>query len=313
MKKIVLLGKTGFIGSHLWSYLTAAELIDHFSIYAPSSRECDITHIDSIRRCIEAGDIVINASGYANATDRSKEGVRKLYQANILGVNNIATICVEKKVSQLVHISSVAAMGRLSGLKIGEGEEGVVDSPYAQSKRDGEQTLYSVKSEVNVTILRPTSIIGRGRGLTEALIKIIKYGWVPLPNGGKVLLPLSYVGNLVKAVGLVLGNPNCYGKTYIVGDPRSYVLREVVEKIIELTKSNSTIISVPRFMTWPGAFVMEMHGRLTGRPPLLDRWRLENLITPVQYDISAIVKDTGYVVETDIFKALETMLSGESA
>ncbi len=215
MKRIVLIGSSGFVGSYLRSSFLDNE---SYVLNCPSIEEVNIEHLDSLLFYIRNGDIVINASGYANATDESKRGRDLFHRINVLGLLNILKACKKKKASQLIHLSSVAAMGRVEGLSLGENDSGEIDTPYAKSKKEGEILCAQFREVFPITILRPTSVFGEGRGLTQFLIKIVASGHVPLPSGGEALVPLSYVGNLAEAVRLCVLNNNTYGKVFIVGD-----------------------------------------------------------------------------------------------
>ena len=269
--RIVLFGRLGFVGSNLLKYL------DDPDIVAPSEFDADLTATESLRPVIQPGDVVINAAGYANATDRTARG-RALFQAvNVDGLANLAQVCAEAGAAQLVHISSVAAMGRQCGEGITEDMMRPVTSPYAASKLEGERLLAGFSDRLPVTVLRPTSVFGEGRGLAAALCRLVRRGIVPLPRGGTASIPFTYVGNVAHAVRLTLGNERCLGRTFIVGDEESYPLREIVLALSKGMGKRVRIVWAPRALWYAAAIGFEAWARLRGSPPLLDRGRLETM------------------------------------
>lgn len=286
--RVVLFGECGFVGSNLLRSLQ----ID--GIVAPTLKEADLTNISSLRNVLQPGDIVINAAGYANATDRTEQGKRLFQSINVEGLRNLADVCADVGVFQLIHISSVAAMGRQHGEGITEDMMVPVDSPYAQSKLDGEKLLADYLDKFPITILRPTSVFGEGRGLAATLCSLVKRGTVVLPEAGRAKVPFTYIGNVAHAVGLTIGNEACFGKTFIVGDETSYSLRDIVLALACGMGVNLRIINIPKPVACAGVRALELVAAIRQTTPLLDRGRLDTMIRSVSYSIEAFREATGY-------------------
>lgn len=286
--RIVLFGSSGFVGSHIAAALSDCELV------TPEWPAVDITRPDSLRGIIKPGDIVINAAGYANSTDVTPRG-RTLFRAvNVEGLRNLAEAAAEGGTAQFVHISSVAAMGRLEGINISEDACGPITSPYAESKRDGERLLAEFSGRMPITVLRPTSVFGEGRGLVVTLCGFIRRRLVPLPSGGNALIPFTYIGNVVHGVRLALANPACFDRTFIVGDTASYPLRDIVMHLARALRLEVRIVPVPRAAALAAAIMFEGLAAITRTPPVLDRFRLDTLTRSVSYSIRAFQEAVGY-------------------
>lgn len=300
MRRVVLLGARGFIGGHLLMLLKQRGV----AVAAPSRAEADLTDSGLLERYLQAGDIVINAAGYANATDTTPAGRARLAALNVEGVRRLAEAARRRNVAQLIHLSSVAAMGPWCGSGIREGMLQAPRTPYAQSKRQGELIL-AAYGDIPITILRPTSVFGEGRGLAAALCRAICTRLVPLPAGGRALIPFSYVGNLAHAVWLTLDNPRCFHQTFIVGDARSYPLRALVAALAAALRVRPLCLPVPLALAQLGVAGLEQLARWRGVSPLLDHSRLRALTTSVSYDISALVRATGYSPPVSLEAAAE--------
>ncbi|MHB1458774.1 MAG: NAD-dependent epimerase/dehydratase family protein [Armatimonadota bacterium] len=263
-------------------------------IIAPTLEQADFTDPGSLRKVIQAGDVVINAAGYANATDTTERGKALFRSINIDGVRNLADVCREKQVAQLIHISSVAAMGRLVGEQITEDMMRSVDSPYAESKLEGEKILSGYMSDLPITILRPTSVFGEGRGLANTLCRIISKKTVPLPMGGSAKIPFTYIGNIARCVELCIGRESVFGQIYIIGDSESYTLRNIVSSIAKAAGIDIKILPVPYAVAYLAAKVAETTASMQHKTPMLDMGRLHTLTTSVSYSIDKFRKATGY-------------------
>jgi nucleoside-diphosphate-sugar epimerase len=290
MSRIVLFGSIGFVGSNLLAHLPELQMV------TPSLEEANLTDLDSLRRTIQPDDCLINAAGFANATDTSPEG-RALCQAlNIDGVTNLARAAADCGAAQLIHLSSVAAMGRWYGTeRVSEEMLRPDETPYASSKRQGEIILAGFQDRLPITILRPTSVFGEGRGLAVTMCKLAARGVVPLPGGGMAKIPFTYIGNMAHAIALCINNPACFNRTFIIGDVHAYPLRDIVLAFAKAQDTHPRLVPVPVPLVKVGVVMLEVYGRLRKRPPLLDRWRLGNLINTIDYSIAAFQAATGYV------------------
>jgi UDP-glucose 4-epimerase len=286
--RIVVFGGRGFIGSSIVRGLA-------MPIVAPPRTEVDLTRADDIRRVLLPGDVVINATGYAAATDRSPAGLARLRRDNVAAVETLSDTAAETGASQLIHLSSVAAMGQRAGTALGETAMATPRSPYGQSKLDAETALAARAGALPITILRPTSVFGEGRGLAAFLCRIADLPLLPLPAGGRAFVPFTYVGNVVEAVRLSIGSDACLGKTFIVGDERSYQLGDVLRALATaLGQEHPRTVPVPVTLMRTVGVVEGGLRRGIGGSPLLDPIRIETLTSSISYSIEAFKDATGY-------------------
>jgi nucleoside-diphosphate-sugar epimerase len=263
----------------------------------------DLLDTVSLENSIQADDIVINAAGYADATDNSRRGRKLFKQVNIEGVRNLVRACDAVRARQLIHISSVAAMGRWTGEMIEEHMMRTPESPYAQSKVESENILKAFKGRLAITILRPTSVFGEGRGLAKTLCKLIDRKFVPIPGGGKARIPFTYIGNVVKCVEISLDNPACFNQTFIIGDIESYLFKDIILCLAAGLDRRPVLVPVPRSIAFFIAFLFEISARILGFKPMIDRHRLITLCASVSYSIRAFQEATDYVQEVSMPEA----------
>jgi nucleoside-diphosphate-sugar epimerase len=286
--RVVIAGAGGFIGSTLVRDLGGAVV--------PLRRaDADLTDTEAVAALLMPGDTVINAAGYTGMGERTQRGIERFERANVDTVRSIAEAAAQSGAAQLIHISSVAAMGRWSGRGITERDARSPQTAYATSKARAELELRAFGSRLAITTLRPTSVFGEGRPLAAALCRVASGRVIPLPRGGETLIPFTYVGNLVEAVRLAIGNQRCFGGTFIVGDERSYTLREIVEALAGALGNRPRFISIPTQVARVGVGIWELTCRLRARGSVVDRHRLDTLVTSVEYSIVHFQRATGYV------------------
>ena len=155
LKKILLIGRSGQIGSELFCTLSTLG-----SVIAPSSRELDICNPAKIREMIQeiAPDVIVNAAAYT-AVDQAEKNIEAAYSLNAEAPKVIAEEAKKNK-SLLVHYSTDYVFDGLLGAYR---EEDIVNpqSVYGKSKQKGEDYIRS--SGCDYLILRTSWVYGAYR------------------------------------------------------------------------------------------------------------------------------------------------------
>ena len=99
---VLLLGASGKLGTKLSEELLNQDII----FYDPSSKECDITQPNSLKRYILdiSPDIIIHSAGFVD-TKGCEDNKQKCLEVNVLSTYHLTKICREKNI-RLVYISS---------------------------------------------------------------------------------------------------------------------------------------------------------------------------------------------------------------
>jgi dihydroflavonol-4-reductase len=124
----------------------------------------DVLDINSLEEAMEGVDTVIHSAAIVSFIKKDREN---MYHVNVDGTANVVNIALEKNVRRLIHISSVAALGRTAGGghvdEDKKWEESKVNTHYAKSKYKGEVEVWRGFSEgLNGVILNPSTILGFG-------------------------------------------------------------------------------------------------------------------------------------------------------
>ncbi len=247
--KILITGIAGFIGFSLAKSLLEQQCdvvgIDNLNdYYDPSLKynrlkllrsprlqfiKTDICDCQSIERLFqrERFDIVVHLAGQAGVR-YSIVNPRAYIESNISGFLNILECCRRFPVSHLLYASSSSVYGLNSSLPYREDDK--TDAPaslYAATKKSGELMAhaYSHLYGIPATGLRFFTVYGPwGRpdmAPSIFLRAIIENRPIRMFNRGNMKRDFTYVDDIVRGIGLLLGNPCTDGishKVYNIGD-----------------------------------------------------------------------------------------------
>ncbi len=173
-QKIVVTGASGFLGNCLLTILAQKKDVEIWAISrkpesAPSFQNVrwvkgDILDEAGLEDIINEGDQVYHLAGYVSFLPNS---LPKLLKINAEGTANVVNACLEKNISKLLHVSTVAAIGRSQSGDIISEKTGWKDSPlntqYAISKYLAENEVWRGMAEgLNAVIVNPSVILGAG-------------------------------------------------------------------------------------------------------------------------------------------------------
>lgn len=204
MKRVLILGGSGFIGTRLLRRILrrpeyeCAILDKVCSAAFPELTEiADVRSLEALRTAVRRDDIIINLA----AEHRDDVRPKSLYRdVNVGGARNICAIAREKDVQKIVFTSSVAVYGFAP---VGTDESGAVVpfNDYGQTKYEAEQEFVAWQrerpTERSLVIIRPTAVFGeQNRGNVYNLLKQISSGRFVMVGSGTNKKSLAYVENI---------------------------------------------------------------------------------------------------------------------
>lgn len=176
--KLLITGGTGFLGSYIIKALIekryavrAIRRSNKLPFYIPKEIfdkvewvDGDILDVISLEEAMQGIDTVIHSAAIVSFHKKDRE---LMYQVNVEGTANVVNAALEQNVKRLIHISSVAALGRtMTGGSVNEEkkwEESKANTHYAKSKYKAELEVWRGISEgLNGVVLNPSTILGYG-------------------------------------------------------------------------------------------------------------------------------------------------------
>ncbi|MFH1292190.1 MAG: NAD-dependent epimerase/dehydratase family protein [bacterium] len=247
-------GGSGFLGQHL----TERCLLDGHSVrildIVPPSRfsdhveylNNDVRDLDAVRHACSGVDVVIHN---AALVPLSKSG-DLFWEVNVRGTQNLLQAAREAGVKKFIFISSSSVFG------IPKKPEAITEqSPmaafekYGKSKVAAEALCQQAKRFMDISIIRPRTILGPGRMGLMSLI----FDWVATNHNvyilgrGENIYQLVSVEDIVDAIARAASMP-CKGEDFNIGTDKFETLRQDLETFIRGVGGKSRVVSVPGWL-----------------------------------------------------------------
>lgn len=170
-KKILVTGGAGLVGNELIKQLLATgekvRAIYHstpLSLSHPNLQivQCDILDVVCLNETMRGITHVYHSAALVSYDPKDKQ---KLLKINIEGTANVVNACIDAGVKKLVHVSSVAALGRIRKNEMVTEKmnwtEETSNSIYGKSKYFGEMEVWrGIGEGLNAAIVNPSLILG---------------------------------------------------------------------------------------------------------------------------------------------------------
>ncbi len=268
IKKALITGANGFVGSHLCKYLDSIGIPVHALILAGSSKENillphveifegNVCQKESLIEPLKGVSHVFHLAAITSdwASDEAFD------QVNVVGTKNLFHASMNQKVERFLFVSSIS-VHQYTGISNGTEDlplNGNING-YAKSKIECEVFLKNQSQYKNyVTIIRPGLMpFGPGDRLSMGgLIKALKKNQFAYINKGESKMCFSYIENLV--VGMVLANthPNSTGEVFILSDDDTLTWKEFTEVLAHKIGVKPPELSLPYTILVPFTWVLE--------------------------------------------------------
>lgn len=284
IKKILITGGTGYIGSVLASYLLDKDfqvvVLDDLSVGKLSSVDKRATFINgsildrgSLDKALTGVDLVIHCAA-KSLVGESVEKPELYSQVNIEGTKQLLAAMSDQKITNIIFSSSCAVYGQPKKLPITEQAACNPVSPYGQTKLVGDQLLSeAAKAGVAVISFRFFNVGGSYKTTlgnwvneereveTHLIPKLLKqlsnsdlpgeiavFGDKWLTADGSCIRDYLHVADLAAAHLLAINNlQKGVHKIYNLGSARGSSVFEVINITLEVTSRKiKTIVTDPR-------------------------------------------------------------------
>ncbi len=320
MAKILVVGATSFIGSHLVSELIRRG--EQVSIFVRSDLKIplewkgvvkihigDITKRESIREICKGMDYVFHLA--AKVHDFSKDGVgdEDHFKINVEGTRNVLEECCNSKIKQFVYFSSVKTMSEDSKEPLDEMSPTRPFTPYGESKLIAENTIleYGKKFGFSTTSLRLPMVYGPGnKGNIYKMISAIDKGYFFMMGDGQSTRSMVYVGNVVEAALSVIGKDIANGKVYIVTDGMDYTVKQLYATIAQSLGKKSSSFHIPFNLAKQLAKIGDLGSSLLGNWIPFNSKALSRLTSSFIVSSQRIQTEVGFKPKYNLYNTMDT-------
>ncbi|TWC21858.1 nucleoside-diphosphate-sugar epimerase [Pseudomonas sp. SJZ085] len=282
IKRVLLTGSTGFVGSRLHTALDAA-----YSVVATSRSPQivwsgsqtigvgDLSSETTWTPALQGIDCVVHVAGRAHKLNDTVENpLSEFRKVNVDASLNLARQASAAGVKRFIFISSIGVHGAsTAGHPLNEFSPLIPHTDYALSKLEAERGLKDISHEsgMELVILRPPLIYaGHAPGNFRLLLKLVSSG-LPLPfsgvNNQRSMVSLE---NLVDLIVLCIKHPDAANQTFLVSDGVDVSTPQIIRCLSKGMGRKARLFPIPDSLIYGGAKLLrrettydQLYGSLT--------------------------------------------------
>ena len=294
MGRVFITGGSGFIGTNLVeNFLQDGWEIANFDREPPRNPKHDLLFLEGDIRNREALIAAVRdfrpglVVHLAARTDLDGSTLAD-YDANTIGVQNMidairAVGCVSRVVfssTRYVHKTEVFPL---------RDDDYSPFTRYGESKVETERIVRSSGLEIPWVLIRPTSIWGPWFRIPYRMFfDTVRRGVYVHPRGRRISKSYGYVGNVVYQIRqfLSVDQAKIDKRTFYVSDDQNMDVLEfaqIIQEAFEALPVRQVPMAVLQMLAYSGDLLKKLG---VSNPPLTS-FRLRNLLTPMNYDMSA--------------------------
>lgn len=279
---IAITGANGLLGSYVLRKLVA-EQVPVIAICRASSdrklvkdlagvtwRVADVTDPVSLEDALQGATSVIHTAAIVSFNPRLRE---KMMQVNKDGTRNVVDACLALQIPNLIHISSVAALGRKSGVtRIDETThwtDSNLNTDYAESKRLAELEVWRGAEEgLSVNVINPSVILAPA-DWDKSSARLFQYVWKQKKFYTDTQINYIDVRDVTEAIWKLL-QLKISNQQFIV-NAGSMPLKELLDKIAHHFNRKAPSVRVSAAWVKWIAWADEIRSRIAGSEPMITR------------------------------------------
>jgi len=262
MKKVLITGGTGFVGSQL------VRTLSHENEFLPivGVRKIDKS-LPSTETILEIGDIsadtalegklsdidtIIHLAARVHVMqDQSNDPLHEFRKVNTEGTLRLARHAATEGVKRFVFLSSIKVNGEMSSLNkpFTPEDKFIPVDPYGLSKYEAEKGLREIADStgLEVVIIRPPLVYGPGvKANFLNMIKLLSKG-IPLPLGAiKNCRSLVSIHNLVDLIIVCMEHPLAVNQTFLVSDDEDLSTTSLLQRLGSSLGKPARLLPVPQ-------------------------------------------------------------------
>lgn len=317
--KLIITGATGFIGRNLASSFhgrgdevigtgrsteAGAELREMGIGFRPA----DVTDSSTLSAAFSPADCVIHCAG--------RYGDRGTYddfhQTNVIGTRNVLAACNRHLMRKIIFVStpSIYFNGH-DRLDISESDPLPEPAgPYAKTKLLAEnELLNAAKDGLEVIFLRPRAVYGPyDNTFARRVLRLSEKKSIPRINGGRALIDITYVGNLIESVQRCLAaRESSWNSVYNISNGQPVTLEEWFAEMLKVFDRPFKPRSIPAPVASAIASVLELASRLPFgfEPPAITRFSVGYMAKSMTLSLEKARTQLGYAPRFDNNQSFE--------
>jgi dihydroflavonol-4-reductase len=233
-------------------------------------RKADILDAVQLQESLKDVTQVVHAAAVVSFNPGRR---KQIMENNIAGTRNVVNACLDNGVSRLLHISSVAALGRQKGQTVidenNKWTDSSLNSSYAESKYLAELEVFRAQEEGLSTIIVSPSVILAPANWKKSSAQLFKYVWDEKPFYIDSHLNYVDVRDLTNIVVSLLES-GIEGERFIV-NAGNIPFVDFFKKVAQRFEKKSPSIRLRKGFLNVVAFTEKLRCRLSGTEPLITK------------------------------------------
>ncbi|HMO61988.1 MAG TPA: NAD-dependent epimerase/dehydratase family protein [Ferruginibacter sp.] len=296
---ILVTGGAGLVGRELIAQLLAkgeaVTAIYHktalpaFNSPLLTALQCDILDVVGLEALMQGIDKVYHCAALVNFTPSRKQ---ELYKINVEGTANVVNAALQASVKKILHVSSVAALGRIRKNEVVnenmQWTPGTSNSNYGQSKYLGEMEVWRGAGEgLEAVVVNPSIILGPGNW-NSGSAQMFKSVYDGFPWYSEGVTGFVDVRDVAKAM-IELMDSDISGERFILSaHNRTYKeVFELIAKAFGKKAPHKKVTPLLAALVWR---LEKIKSLFNGKAPLVTKETAETALVQVKYDNSKLKK-----------------------
>jgi UDP-glucose 4-epimerase len=278
--RVLITGGAGFIGSHLADHYVASgdsvTIVDNFSTGSQRNIEHlgdtvtavdgDIRNVELVEKLTKEADLVLHMAA-ALGVNTILESPLESMSTNITGSEVVLNAAAKYK-TRIIIASTSEIYGKNPKQPLNEADDRVVGAPqkirwtYSDAKAIEEAMAFALHQEkqLPVTTVRLFNTVGPRQSGRYGMV-VPRFVQAAMANqalsvygDGTQSRVFCHVADAVQAIATLAAKDAAIGDVYNVGGVGEISVKELAEKVIAITQSNSVITYTPYADAYPAGF-----------------------------------------------------------
>jgi UDP-glucose 4-epimerase len=278
--KYLVTGGAGFIGSHLVEKLIlrgdTVSILDNYSTGGLENlsgfkdkvtlHNGDILDKVIVKKLISDCDFTIHLAATLGVFNIVNKPLQSL-KTNIQGTENVLEFADEFRKPVLIASTS-EIYGKNSKVPLNEEDDRIIGHPlksrwsYSEAKAVDESLayFYYLENKLPIRIVRFFNTVGPrqvghyGMVVPRFVSSALKNEPLSVYGSGDQIRCFCHVSDAIRAILLVIDSDKAIGEVFNVGNNQQISIMELAKKVIEITKSTSTIEKIAYENAYPAGF-----------------------------------------------------------
>lgn len=281
---VLVTGGTGFLGAYVIHELVekgysvrSIRRNNHVPAFIPPATwnkvewiHGDLLDVICLEEAMEGIDAIIHAAGKVSFNKNDRD---KIFSSNIDTTTNVVNIALEKNIKRLIHVSSVAALGRTGNQEHVDEEKkwtpGKWNTTYAVSKFHSEVEIWrGIGEGLSAAIVNPSTLLGFG-DWNVGSCALFRNVWHEFPWYSEGVNGFVDVSDVARAVVCLL-QTDTVGERYILnGD--NWTFRHLLNSMADAFGKKRPSKEATPFLGGIAWRMEVLKSKLTGKAPVVTR------------------------------------------